>query len=125
MFTFLERYLSRVSAKSMPVDLDHVKLFMGFCTIRSHFGSRVFSGSACSHSNRFPNMSFGDREVGEEQDEEAQYVTNVASQAFLPFPCRRKLAPRLLPPRAPRLWRRTPMGTLSLLRCRRGDGGIT
>ena len=32
MFTFLERYLSRMSGKSMPVDLDHVKPFMGFCT---------------------------------------------------------------------------------------------
>ena len=32
MFTFLERYLSRMSGKSMPVDLDAVKPFMGFCT---------------------------------------------------------------------------------------------
>ena len=32
MFTFLERYLSRMSGKSMPVDLDHVKPFMGSCT---------------------------------------------------------------------------------------------
>ena len=32
MFTFLERYVSRMSGKSMPVDLDHVKPFMGFCT---------------------------------------------------------------------------------------------
>ena len=32
MFTFLERYLSRMSGKSMPVDLDHVKFktFHGF-----------------------------------------------------------------------------------------------
>ena len=31
MFTFLERYLSRMSGKSMPVDLDHVdKTFHGF-----------------------------------------------------------------------------------------------
>ena len=32
MFTFLERYLSRMSVKSMPVDLDAVKPFIGFCT---------------------------------------------------------------------------------------------
>ena len=32
MLTFLERYLSRMSGKSMPVDLDHVKSFMGFST---------------------------------------------------------------------------------------------
>ena len=30
--TFLERYLSREHFKSMPVDLDHIKTFMGFCT---------------------------------------------------------------------------------------------
>ena len=30
--TFLERYLSRRHFKSMPVDLDHIKPFMGFCT---------------------------------------------------------------------------------------------
>ena len=30
--TFLERYLSRKHFKSMPVDLDHIKPFMGFCT---------------------------------------------------------------------------------------------
>ena len=29
---FLERYLSRRHFKSMPVDLDYVKPFMGFCT---------------------------------------------------------------------------------------------
>ena len=32
MFTFLEKYLSHMSGKSMPVDLDHVKPFTGFCT---------------------------------------------------------------------------------------------
>ena len=26
------KVLSRMSGKSMPVDLDHVKPFMGFCT---------------------------------------------------------------------------------------------
>ena len=30
--TFLERYLSRRHLKSMPVDLDYIKPFMGFCT---------------------------------------------------------------------------------------------
>ena len=30
--TFLERYLSRRHFKSMPVDLDYIKPFMGFCT---------------------------------------------------------------------------------------------
>ena len=30
--TFLERYLSRKHFKSMPVDLDYIKPFMGFCT---------------------------------------------------------------------------------------------
>ena len=38
MFTFLERYLSRMSGKSMPVDLDHVKPFMGFCTAIIYMG---------------------------------------------------------------------------------------
>ena len=42
--TFLERYLSRRHFKSMPVDLDHIKPSMGFCTTHIYIYILAFAG---------------------------------------------------------------------------------
>ena len=50
--TFLERYLSRRHFKSMPVDLDHIKPFMGFCT------TLIYNVHEClmSHVNSYMHL---------------------------------------------------------------------
>ena len=46
-------YLSRMSGKSMPVDLDHVKTFMGFCTALTymHINKWQFTSPSATKSN--------------------------------------------------------------------------
>ena len=48
--TFLERYLSRRHFKSMPVDLDYIKPFMGFCTtlIYNHVPIQLMAQKSCT-----------------------------------------------------------------------------
>ena len=46
--TFLERYLSRRHFKSMPVDLDYIKPFMGFCTTLIYIQYTCFQGDKVS-----------------------------------------------------------------------------
>ena len=61
--TFLERYLSRRHLKSMPVDLEYIKPFMGFCTtliyvyiyIYSSYTHHNLSSWKVFHTKRHPN----------------------------------------------------------------------
>ena len=48
--TFLERYLSRRHFKSMPVDLDYIKPFMGFCATLMYLVKYILTKAGkCSH----------------------------------------------------------------------------